>query len=116
MGADLDASVTVHLQRLGESLGCCKVARSQRCHDLCHRAISVYVARPLDHQCMRSLGTDSVAIMYRHEEFFHALLTSMPVGIVGVVRLGAYRLRPHDAVLCKESRNGSSRLVHRLLM
>jgi hypothetical protein len=91
LGADLDASVTVHLQRLGESLGCCKVARSQRCHDLCHRAISVYVARPLDHQCVRSLGTDSVAIMYRHEEFFRALLTSMPVGIVGVVRRCAAR-------------------------
>ena len=116
MGADLEAPLTAHLPRLGESLDCCQVARSQRCHDLCHRAISVYVARPLRHQCVRPLGTGSVAIMYRHEEFFHALLTSMPVGIVGVVRLGAYRLRPHDAVLCKESRNGSARLVHRLLM
>lgn len=116
LGADLDASVTVHLQRLRESLGCCQVARSQRCHDLCHRAISVDIARPLGHPCARPLGTGSVAIMYRHEEFFYALLTSMPIGVLGMVRRCADRLRSHDAVLCKESKNGSYRLVHRLLM
>ena len=116
LGADLEAPFTAHLQRLGESPGCCKVARSQRCHDLRHRTISVYIARPLRHQCVRPLGTGSVAIMYRHEEFFYALLTSMPIGVLGMVRRCADRLRSHDAVLCKESKNGSYRLVHRLLM